>query len=58
MIDRIVTIIGATLILITVAGPAMAGAFVPVALPEPATMTLFGLGAVGAFVARKFIKRK
>ena len=56
MTDKLVTIIGTTLILVTVAGPAMAG--IPVAVPEPATMTLFGLGAAGAFVARRFVKRK
>jgi PEP-CTERM motif-containing protein len=57
MIDRIVTIVGATLVLVTIAGPAMAGV-PPRALPEPATMSLFGLGVAGAFVTRKFIKRK
>ena len=55
MIDRIVTIAGAAFALAIVAGPAMAGT---VTVPEPATMTLFGLGAAGAFVARKFIGRK
>ncbi len=55
MIDRILTIVGATLILVVVAGPAMAG-IAP--LPEPGTMTLFGLGVAGAFVARRFINRK
>jgi hypothetical protein len=57
MIDRIATMIGATLILVTVAGPAMAG--VPHSrLPEPATMSLFGLGVAGALIAKKFIGRK
>ena len=56
MTDRIVTIAGAVLGLALVAGPAMAGAVVRV--PEPATMSLFGLGAAGAFVARKFVGRK
>lgn len=56
MTEKLVTIVGTTLILVTVAGPAMAG--IPVAVPEPATMTLFGLGAAGAFVARKLIGRK
>jgi PEP-CTERM motif len=57
MIDRIVTIAGAALGLALMMGPAVAG---PSALhiPEPATMTLFGLGVAGAFVARKFIRRK
>jgi PEP-CTERM motif-containing protein len=57
MTDRIVTIAGAALGLALMMGPAVAG---PSALhiPEPATMTLFGLGVAGAFVARKFIRRK
>jgi PEP-CTERM motif-containing protein len=57
MIDRIITIAGAALGLALITSPVMAQ---PVALqvPEPATMTLFGLGVAGAFVARKFIKRK
>jgi hypothetical protein len=29
-----------------------------VSLPEPATMSLFGLGAAGAWVAKRFIRRK
>jgi hypothetical protein len=56
MIDRIVTITGAALALVMVAGPAMAVA--AVAVPEPATMTLFGLGAAGAFIAKRFVGRK
>lgn len=56
MTDKLVSIIGTTLILVTAAGPAMAG--IPAPVPEPATMTLFGLGAAGAFVARKLVKRK
>ena len=54
--DRIVTIVGTGLILVATAAPAMA---VPVGrLPEPATMTLFGLGVAGAYVAKRFIRRK
>ena len=57
MINRIITIAGAALGLALVAAPAMAG-ITPVGVPEPATMTLFGLGVAGAFVAKKFIGRK
>ena len=57
MTSRIVTMMGTTLIILTVAAPAMA-AVVPTQVPEPATMSLFGLGVAGAFVARKFIRRK
>jgi hypothetical protein len=56
MTEKLVTIVVTTLILLTVAEPAMALA--PVAVPEPATMSLFGLGVAGAFIARKFIGRK
>ena len=55
MTDKFVTMVGTTLILVMVAAPAMAGV---VRLPEPATMSLFGLGVAGAFVAKRFIKRK
>jgi PEP-CTERM motif-containing protein len=58
MLDRIVTIAGTTLILVMVAGPTIAGPLLITRLPEPASMSLFGLGVAGAFVARKFIKRK
>jgi hypothetical protein len=57
MTDRIITIAGAALGLALVAAPAMAG-INPIGVPEPATMSLFGLGVAGAFVARKFIGRK
>jgi hypothetical protein len=56
MADRFGTILGTTLILVMAAGPAMAG--VAVRLPEPATLSLFGLGAAGAFIAKRFIRRK
>ena len=56
MIDRIVMVAGAAFALAIIAGPAMAA---PVAaVPEPATMTLFGLGAAGAFIAKRFAGRK
>ena len=57
MIDRVVTIAVAALGLALIAAPALAGA-TPVGVPEPATMTLFGLSVAGAFAARKFIGRK
>ena len=55
MIERIVTIIGAALSLVAVSEPAMAAI---AQVPEPATMSLFGLGAASAFVAKKLIGRK
>ena len=48
-------IIAATLVLVGTVGPAFAGA---VSIPEPATMTLFGLGAGGAYLVKRFIGRK
>ena len=56
MTEKLVTIVVTTLILLTVAEPAMAVA--TIAVPEPATMSLFGLGVAGAFIAKKFIGRK
>ena len=61
MIDRIVTIAGAALGLAVLAGPAIAGTTPGgglIGVPEPATMSLFGLGVAGAFVARKLVRRK
>jgi hypothetical protein len=46
----------AALVLVGSAAPALAG--VSVAVPEPATMTLFGLGAGGAYLIKRFIGRK
>jgi hypothetical protein len=57
MIDRIVTIAGVALALAMALEPAMAGPSV-LRIPEPATMSLFGLGVAGAFIAKKFIGRK
>jgi hypothetical protein len=58
MIDRIVTILGASIGLAMLAMPAMASTDAGGPLPEPATMSLFGLGVAGAFIARKLINRK
>ena len=46
----------AALVLVGSAAPALAG--VTVVVPEPATMTLFGLGVGGAYLAKRFIGRK
>jgi len=51
--DRIIAM---ALILAASAIPAFAGT--TVAVPEPATMTLFGLGAGGAYLVKRFIGRK
>ena len=59
MRDRIVAIVTTAVVLATMAGPAIAAPPAPpVGVPEPATMSLFGLGAAGAFIARKLIGRK
>ena len=58
MKDRILVIAGATLLSVTLTGPAMAAIANVGQLPEPASMTLFGLGVAGAFVAKHFIRRK
>lgn len=59
MLNRVAAIAGATLFLALIAGSAMAGTQPPTGrLPEPATMTLFGLAVAGAFIARKFVNRK
>jgi PEP-CTERM motif len=55
MIDRIITIAGTALLLAAVTSPAMATVG---ALPEPATMSLFGLGVAGAYLAKRLIGRK
>jgi len=48
----------AALVLASSAAPAFAGVGGPVVVPEPATMTLFGLGAGGAYLVKRFIGRK
>ena len=50
-----------TMILLLTAEPSFAGAFDNINLfrvPEPTTMTLFGLGIGGAFLAKKFLGRR
>jgi hypothetical protein len=47
----------AALVLMGSAAPALAGDVATV-VPEPATMTLFGLGAGGAYLVKRFIGRK
>ena len=50
-------LIVAVLVLAGSAVPALAGT-PPVSVPEPATMTLFGLGAGGAYLIKRFVGRK
>jgi hypothetical protein len=50
--NRIIT---TALILAASAVPAFAGT---VSVPEPATMTLFGLGAGGAYLVKRLVGRK
>lgn len=50
-------IIAAALTLVATSVPALAGV-TTVPVPEPATMTLFGLGVGGAYLAKRFIGRK
>lgn len=51
--DRVIV---AALVLVGTVGPALAGELVRV--PEPATMTLFGLGAGGVYLIKRFVGRK
>jgi hypothetical protein len=53
MMDRIIL---SALALMASAAPALAGTTTQ--LPEPATMTLFGLGAGGVYLVKRFIGRK
>jgi hypothetical protein len=52
--DRLIV---AALVLAGSAAPALAGT-PPVSVPEPATMALFGLGAGGVYLAKRFLGRK
>jgi hypothetical protein len=49
--DRILV---AALVLVGTVGPA----FAAVTVPEPATVTLFGVGAGGAYLIKRFMGRK
>ena len=49
-------IVAPLIILVASAVPAFAGITVPV--PEPATLTLFGLGAGGVYLAKRLSGRK
>jgi hypothetical protein len=49
-------VLASALVLVASAVPAFAGQ-APV-LPEPATMSLFGLGVGGAYLVKRFIGRK
>src|SRR4051794_38815776 len=53
IMDRI---IAAALVLVGSAAPALAGTPIPV--PEPATLTLFAVGAGGAYLVKRFVGRK
>ena len=60
--NRITTAVFSSLILVVTTGPSFAAItsdaiFIP-SVPEPATMTLFGLGIGGAFLARKLLGRR
>jgi len=65
MFNRIGTLVGTGFLFALITVPALAGIpgggpfpGVATAVPEPATISLFGVAAVGAFVARKFWDRK
>ena len=50
--------VASALVLVGSALPALAGTVTPPAVPEPMTMTLFGLGVGGAYVAKRFFGSK
>jgi hypothetical protein len=49
--------IAAALLFVGTSAPAFAG-ITTIPVPEPATLTLFGLGVGGAYLAKRFIGRK
>jgi hypothetical protein len=53
---RIFSVLGSGLALAMAVAPAIAGN--QVAVPEPASMSLLAVGVGGAYVARKFLRRK
>ena len=57
MFNRITMSAFAGVFLALTAGPAFAGDAI-FGVPEPATMTLFGVAAGGAFLARRFFGRR
>ena len=58
MFDKLVTATGTALLLALVTVPAFAQSTAPTALPEPATLSLFAVGAAGAYVVKRFRGRK
>jgi hypothetical protein len=54
---RIFGVMGTGLLLAMVTAPAMAGPGI-IHVPEPATISLLAVGIGGAYVARKFFRRK
>jgi PEP-CTERM motif len=54
MTRQLTTVLGTAILLAMATGPALAG----VRLPEPASMTLFGVGVAGAYLAKRLIGRK
>ena len=56
VLDRIATVTIASLCFALTVGPALADGIRGV--PEPTTMTLFGLGVGGAYIAKRVFGRK
>ena len=51
---RIISVLGIVCGIVLVSSPS----FAVMAVPEPSTLSIFGVGIACAFVARKLIKRK